>query len=106
MSELLAKPNAVVIKELYFSRRNLFVLRIVSWDGKSPVVEKRKLYVDNETKEMRHGRVMGFNKYDLEFLKQNWEEIASIIREHESTHKEALRSGRWSIREVGKIENA
>lgn len=102
---MLEKPNAKVIRELYFSRRNLFVMRIVSWDDKSPVLEKRKLYVDKDTKELKHGRVMGFNKYDLEFIREHWAEIDDIINKYEPEKNEAMRGGQWPIREVGRIEN-
>lgn len=104
--DALTKPNANVIKELYFSRRNLFVMRIVSWDGKSPVLEKRKLYVDKDTKETKHGRVMGFNKHDLAFIREHWAEIDDLINKYEADRNESMRSGQWPIREVGKIENA
>lgn len=107
MSELNGiKTNAEVIKELYYSRKHLLVLRVVSWDGKAPVIEKRKLYIDKETHEIKHGRVMGLSRNDLDYIKDNYADLSTLMDEWTQKHNDGMRSGKWPIREVGKIENA
>lgn len=106
MSELGGiKINAEVIKELYYSRKHLLVLRVVSWDGKAPVIEKRKLYIDKETHEIKHGRVMGLNKNDIDLIKENHAELSALMDGWIKKHNDKMRDGKWSIREAGRIEN-
>ena len=55
------------------------ILRIVSINNKSPVLEKRKMFL-NENEEWQYGRLAGLNKDDLEVIQDNIEEIINYLK--------------------------
>ena len=76
-----------LIKELYYSSRYKIALQLVSWGGLPPLVIKVKMYA--EVGEMKRGRIIGLNKYDLEFLKENYESIMAEIDKFEVENKKS-----------------
>lgn len=71
-----------LIKELYYSSRYKIALQLVSWGGLPPLIIKVKMY--NEDGDLKRGRIIGLNKYDLEFLKENYESIMAEIERFET----------------------
>lgn len=68
-----------LIKEIYYDDVHHISFRIGSWNGCSPVIEKRKIYKDNLS-DKQYGRAMGLNLSDLALIHSKWNEIIKLLR--------------------------
>ena len=82
MMKLGGDKDYTLIKELYYSSRYKIALQLVSWGGLPPLIIKVKMY--EKDGEFKRGRIIGLSKYDLEFLKDNYESIMAEIDKFES----------------------
>lgn len=92
----------VVLKELYYDPTRLITLRVVAWGDKPPTIEKRKLYVKDG--QIKQGREIGLNLYDLRLLTAEAQNIEEIMNQHVKTKEAKMRNGQWPIHAVGRIK--
>ena len=76
-----------VIKELYHSSRYLISLQLIAWGDLPPVIVKIKSYMDKQEGKIKYSRLIGLNKYDLEFIHDNYQSIMNDIDAYEARKK-------------------
>lgn len=54
-------------------------LRIVSWNGKEPVLEKRQFVTDRVAGGIRPGKCRGFSLNDVGYLVSNWPNVQRLM---------------------------
>jgi hypothetical protein len=54
-------------------------LRLVSWNGKEPVLEKRQFIRDRTTGEERAGKCRGLTRKDVDFIASNYPDISRAM---------------------------
>lgn len=59
-------------------RDNVVRLRVVTWNGKNPQIEKREFWYDDKGDE-KMGKAKGFNLSDMNKIIENWEEIKGLL---------------------------
>jgi hypothetical protein len=57
---------------------NKVQIRIVTWNGKNPMLEKRELWTDEEGNE-KMGKAKGFTLEELTKIVENFDEIEKIM---------------------------
>jgi hypothetical protein len=76
------------------SRGNKVRLQVVSWNNRTPVLEKREFWVDatdtGPNPVEKPGKMKGLNIDDLEVIEQNIEEIKKFLEEEVSSGKPPL----------------
>jgi len=65
-----------VIKVFY--KKGKLVLRIVKWNDRPPVLEKRRMLRAAQGENFP-GRCVGFNQEDIKLIKENYEEILLLL---------------------------
>lgn len=60
-------------------------IRIVSWNDRAPVLEKRQIIKLKDTGEERTGRNRGFTATEFEMLTARSEEILLLFEKHDPT---------------------
>lgn len=56
-------------------------LRVVSWNQREPVVEKRVFIADRATGLVRGGKCRGFSYQDIAYLVANWPQIQKMMKD-------------------------
>lgn len=56
-------------------------IRVVSWNGKAPVLEKRLRVMDRNTGEIRIGRCLGFSLDEVGYVVGNWPDVQRAMME-------------------------
>ena len=68
-----------VLHEEHIDDHNLIRLWIVRWKwGKTPVLEKRRIWIDKEGVE-RTRKAVGLNKADVDYISKHQDEIVRIL---------------------------
>jgi len=78
----LEKVFLVLNESFSNTKRTKNVIRVVSWDNKKPVLEKRVFYKDG-TDNWIKSRIMGFNQDEMEMVVIKIGEIYLAMREGE-----------------------
>lgn len=60
------------------SRRGITRLQIVSWNGRSPLLEKREFWTDSEGNE-KMGKAKGLNLDDLDMIVEQFDAIEKMM---------------------------
>jgi hypothetical protein len=56
-------------------------VRVVSWNGKEPVLEKRQWIFDHAKKRVRPGKCRGLTLKDVSFVVSNWPDVQRAMLE-------------------------
>lgn len=61
-------------------RDNVVRLRVITWNGKNPQIEKREFWYDEAGNE-KMGKAKGFNLKDINLILENIEEIKKLMED-------------------------
>lgn len=65
-------------------------LRIVSWNDKAPVLEKRLRVLDKTTGEPRVGRCVGMSLEEVGYVVGNWPDVQRAMLEADAKNARAI----------------
>ncbi len=88
----LDKSDARLILVLHYSGEGAgkTQLRIVSWNGKKPVLEKRAIVKDQNTGESRVGRCLGLTLEELNYVVGNFPDVQRGMLDADAKNSGAL----------------
>lgn len=75
------KFNALkTFREKHVDSKNLIRLWVVQWHSGKPVLEKRRIWVDQKDGVEKPRKMVGMNIEDLNYIVEHQQEIADILK--------------------------
>lgn len=74
------------------------VIRVVSWNKRPPVLEKRQIIIDDKTREERSGKNKGLTAAEVEMVVDRWPEIRDLFIQHDPTYTPRPTDGKRKVR--------